>query len=104
MCEGCWYEYGLPKIDTPAVRAAADTIRAVYNAPGGLAGGNLHIVIDDYNVEDEHLEFCAARHAEHVGTDDPALVDAEARCIDALRPLTEEERVSAIALCDGYWE
>ena len=29
-----------------------------YAKPGNGAGGNLHIVLDDDNIDDEHIQFC----------------------------------------------
>jgi hypothetical protein len=56
MCRGCWEEYGECVIDSPSIRAAAAAMDAVYEFH--CAGGNLHIVLDDWNLEDESLEFC----------------------------------------------
>lgn len=33
-------------------------IRSYYSIDGNGAGGSLHIVLDDNNLEDEHIQFC----------------------------------------------
>jgi len=59
MCVQCWeQEYGSASIDSEATRAAAAAIDALYEAHD--AGGSLHIVVDDWNLEDEHLAWCRA--------------------------------------------
>lgn len=35
-------------------------IRAFYSLNGNGTGGRLHIVLDDYNIEDSHIEYCIA--------------------------------------------
>ncbi|MCK9361834.1 hypothetical protein M0Q28_06465 [Patescibacteria group bacterium] len=34
--------------------------RAYYQIPGNSTGGSLHIVLDDGNIETEHVVFCSA--------------------------------------------
>ena len=45
-------------------------VTAYYAKPGNAAGGSLHLVLDDGNVQDEHVEFCrdyAAREGDEDG-------------------------------------
>lgn len=45
-------------------------IEAFYQQPGNGAGGSLHIVLDDLNVEDSHVDWCreyAAKNGDHDG-------------------------------------
>ena len=58
MCCSCWQEDGAHRIDNAKVRAVQPLIAAVYEHSG--VGGNLHIVLDDTNLEDSHLASCAA--------------------------------------------
>lgn len=123
MCYGCWEEAGKPTIDTPAVRAAAAAIAEVYEH--SCVGGNLHVVLDDWNLEDGNLEFCDGciqgagqmplepdAHEMHhqynerkaADPDPPDQLAAERRCHDLLKPLTEDERASALALHEGFWK
>jgi hypothetical protein len=104
------------------VRAAAAAIAEVYEH--SCVGGNLHIVLDDWNLEDGNLEFCDGcitgagqmplepdAHEAHQrynrekrdNPDPPEQLAAERRCHDLLKVLTEEERASALALNDGFW-
>jgi hypothetical protein len=108
MCEGCYEEYGRPAIITDRTLAAAELVRQVYDYSG--VGGNLHIVLDDWNIEDDNLEFCAKEIAAG-GYFDPKYpderatseqLDVEKRCCDALARMTLAERASALALYDGY--
>ena len=118
MCHGCWVEEGKPAIDTPAIRAAAAAVAEVYEH--SCVGGNLHIVLDDWNLEDGSLAFCDAQIArgghpddpEHSpwytkekleNPDSPEQLAAERRCCDLFKALTVEERASALAFYDGFW-
>jgi hypothetical protein len=95
MCYGCWEEEGKPQIDNEKVRLAAYSIFKVfeYISP---SGGNLHIVIDDWNLEDGNLEFCHEEILKDYNT-------IELECCLRLKILSVEERYSALALHDGYW-
>ena len=33
-------------------------IEAFYKLPGNGAGGDLHVVLDDHNVERQHVRYC----------------------------------------------
>jgi len=119
MCYGCWVEYAKPAIDTPAIREVVKVIEEVYSY--SCVGGNLHIVLDDWNLEDHSLAFCK-REIERGGhpedpnhspwytkiklenPDSPEQLAVERKCHDLLFALTEPERASALALYDGYWE
>lgn len=49
----------------PTVPEVLPLVRAYYAMPGNGVGGNLHIVLDDANVDDGSVHFCinAAREA-----------------------------------------
>lgn len=101
MCYGCWVEYGKPAMDTPQIRAAAALIGEVYEYHG--VGGYLHIVIDDWNLEDDHLEYClqAIEKNEWDNEENEAL-EIQRKCCDALMKLTELERGAALAMHEGF--
>jgi hypothetical protein len=101
MCIQCWNEFGRVQIDSAAVREAAASIAKVYEF--SCVGGNLHIAIEDWNIEDDNLDFCAKSIRENVDEAGPEQLDAEARCLGLLRALTEDERASALAFHDGFW-
>jgi hypothetical protein len=106
MCQGCWKERGSPSLTNDKIKAAAELIAGVYEHHG--CGGGLHIIVDDWNLEDSSLQFCedyiekpeyrASRNDEV--TDER--LEAERACLRALKAMTEEERASALALYDGY--
>lgn len=104
MCCGCWEEDGRHQLDTPAVRAVQALIEAVY--AHSCVGGNLHIALDDNNLEDHHLAFCAAQIASggYPGRDTPEQLAADDACCKALQAMSYEERVSALGLWDGCWQ
>jgi hypothetical protein len=102
MCMSCWEREDSPTIDTPAVRRAAAAVRALHDE--FCTGGYLHIVVDDWNLEDGNLNFCERvlrADEDRIGTAGLAL---HGNCLRALRPLSEEERSSALALAEGFWQ
>lgn len=97
MCRTCYEDYGSPAIVTDATRAAADCIHRLYEVHG--AGGHLHIVVDDWNLEDGDLDWCINKmESDPYGPVDPV----ERDCAHLLRAMTVEERASALAIEDGY--
>lgn len=100
MCRNCWLEYGAPRVVNKKTLAARDLIAAVYE--GHAAGGNAHIVIDDWNLEDEHVHYC--RGCSDASQDDEEQCDAETACLGALLKLTEDERASALAMYDDFFD
>ena len=96
MCWTCWEEEEFPKIDNLAVRSIQAAIQSVYNEH--CTGGNLHIAIDDWNLEDHYLEWIENEWAiEH------PLTIAERNCLEKLKVMNIKERFSALALYDGMW-
>lgn len=101
MCYGCWEEAGKPEIDTPAVRLAARRVESLRQR--SEVGGHLHIVVDDWNLEDSHMDFCRKKISANRLTTDSRLHQAEVRCLESFADLTETERCSALALSEGFW-
>lgn len=102
MCLACYEEYGSPKIDNPTVRAAAEAIGKVYDFAD--TGGNLHIAIDDWNLDDDDLDFCGESIAKNdVHEAPPDQLAAEGYCLGLLKAMSEDERASALAIHDGFW-
>lgn len=97
MCIDCWQEAGCPTIRSEAIDRAVRAVHDLYEEHG--TGGSLHIVTDDYNAADSYLAFCVQWAKENGGGFDAL----ERAAYDALLPLTEEERISALALHDGLW-
>lgn len=57
----------------PTVPEVLPIVRAYYAKPGNLAGGSLHIVLDDGNVGDDCVEFCEKEATERGDDDGVAL-------------------------------
>lgn len=45
-------------MDKPTVLEVLQLVRTYYAKPGNGAGGCLHLVLDDGNIQDNHVEFC----------------------------------------------
>ena len=45
----------------PTVPEVLPLVRSYYAKPGNEAGGSLHIVLDDGNVDDDSVAFCLQR-------------------------------------------
>lgn len=107
MCRGCWEEYGSPMILSDRVCIAAELIKKVYKQEGGGVGGNLHCVVDDWNLEDEHIQWCIDKTGTQrdflTGEEyDLILTTIERECAGALMAMTIQERASALALSEGW--
>lgn len=100
MCYSCYEEYGKPAIVTDEIRQAAKLIEKVYDFSG--VGGHLHIVLDDWNISDDSLDFCD-RHIDAEGYDCPqGQIEAELACLNAFRKLSISHRAAALALHEGF--
>lgn len=94
MCENCYEEYGSPRIENDRVYAAAAIIASVFDEPGSGCGGGLHIVIDDWNLEDRSIEWCQTNGLKS---------NVEKLCAATLLALSLDERASALAIVDEYF-
>jgi hypothetical protein len=109
MCSGCWEDYGKPELNSPEIQYALRAVQEVYEY--SCVGGGLHIVLDDWNLEDSSVEWCAVHlespeHWEYLQRDKPDLASAqlaaERRCLALFQPLTVAERASVLARLDGF--
>lgn len=91
MCESCWIAMGAPAIVTESTRAASQAIARLYEE--NRVGGALHIVTDDWNLDDESLQWCYDNHV---------LSATEKAAHTALAPLSEKERASALAIYEKW--
>lgn len=108
MCRGCYLSDGSPTCDTPDVRKAAEAVEALYDHPSGIVGGALHVVTDDWNVDEGSLDACRARigaieKEARYPDDPPGLTALEQAAFDALKVLTPAERTAALGLKAGFW-
>lgn len=108
MCYGCWEEYGKPLVVNETTAKTAELVKRLYEF--AAAGGNCHIVTDDWNLEDDHIEFCVAQ-VERGGYVDPNYADdrdspeqlsLEAEILKAFGAMTMDERASTMAIVDGF--
>ena len=99
MCRGCWEGAGKPAMVTPAILAAVASVKRVFDLH--CMGGNLHIVIDDWNLEDDHLAFCRSAVSRGLCGD---LLAAEMDCLNLLEPMSEQERAAVLAMHRGFTE
>lgn len=85
MCMGCYLEAGSPKPSAEAIRVG------LLLRPIDPFGG-CHIVREDWNVEDEHIDFCMTW---------PETTDAERAVLTQLKALDEDQRYAAMAVADA---
>jgi hypothetical protein len=80
------------------VRAAAVLVDKLYDEHP--AGGYLHIVTDDLNIQQYWIDWCFGPEcAESMRR---PMTDIERQCGTALRALTVKQRASAIAIYEGW--
>lgn len=80
---------------TPTIDEVVALARDYYAIPENIVGGSFHIVLDDGNIEDGHVDWC--RGYAH-GSKDRAGSDLG----DALARLSEFERESVYDRYDEY--
>ena len=100
MCCGCWEEAGGHALDTPKVRELARALEEMNPF------GPFHIVVDDNNLETEHIQWCYEHRfdwGEQDSWGDPRWTPDEQSGYELLLAATLEERVSAMGLYDGCW-
>lgn len=90
MCIGCYREYGSPKVITKVTSYVVHCIGRVYDE--NSVGGNCHIIVDDWNLEDEHFDMVSKYE----------LTPAEAELVAVMKEMTEDERATALALYEGW--
>ena len=101
MCVDCWKKLGSPKIDNDAVREAAKAIDEVYRY--SCVGGNLHIALDDWNLDDGSVAWCRGAIKDNIHQATTEDLETERRCLDLMMALSLEERASALSYLRGYW-
>ena len=89
MCYGCFKEYKIPDELHKKVHVAVPLVQKVYEFSS--AGGGLHIVVDDYNLEDGHIDWCIDYIKNNENGVSPEQIEAELKCAFALKELTENE-------------
>ncbi len=103
MCYGCYVEYGEPKIVSDATKKAALLVDAIYEF--SCVGGNAHIVVDDFNIEDPNIDWCLDEALKtNVHEADEVQLKVERECLEAFKAMTITERASALAIHEGWLE
>lgn len=93
MCRQCWDDYEIEGSFCDLTDRAVELIGRVFEADE--VGGNFHVAIDDWNLEDATLEWIAERlFAE--------LTSSEVRLLAVFGMMSEEERATALAIHEGY--
>lgn len=95
MCEDCWREKGAPADWNEDIKTAVGLIREIYQYDG--AGNPLHVVLDDWNLEDCFIKTDAIPP----GTDILAL-EAAQKLVPVFLRLTEVQRAAALAYAHDY--
>jgi hypothetical protein len=103
MCIDCYKEAGSPRIINNLVIDASNLIK--INLGIDPLGGYAHIVIDDWNLEDEHIEYCieAANKRSHSWVSEESR-QASLLALSSLKALSEGERYTAMAITEGFIE
>lgn len=107
MCEQCWNEMDKPTAWNPNIKRALELVRIIYETEA--AGGPMHIVLDDWNIEDHDLECCriesfqdpAAIAAMADGISSHA-VEATIQLVPLMLRMPIEERAATLAYYDGF--
>lgn len=92
---------------TPEMRRLTAAIQRLYGFDACSVGGPLHIVTDDYNIEDASLDFCERDLGTHWALNEISAEEREAitettrEIIALMRPMTLQERVVALGRTDG---
>lgn len=101
MCYGCYEEEGKPEIINEDTKNAARLADAVYEF--NCAGGNCHIVLDDFNIDDDDIEYCLNEGLENnVHEHSPEQLAIEKECLLAFKSLSIAERASALAIHEEW--
>lgn len=102
MCMLCWVTYGRPQINNETTRQAAKAIHDVYQYDD--SGGGLHVILDDWNLEDEYMErYNGHDEIYKLATDFDKQLKAEEYCLSLLKSMTIEERASSLALRECFF-
>ncbi len=91
----------LPKLDTTG--QIVHLIRVIYDY--NLAGGNCHIVLDDYNIEETHILWVLKKAIpENIHKAESAQLEAEKKCMTLMLQIPEEDRENLIRQAFGRGE
>lgn len=100
MCKFCWEQLGSPQeTDLPAGWGmVAEDLQELFALRS--MGGSLHIVVEDDNVDDDSLLWCA-KNVRKYATSEPEVMLAE-RILKRMIPMTELQRAAVLAAYRGW--
>lgn len=75
----------------PSIQFMREIVHSFYSLDGNIVGGSLHIVLDDYNIEDNHIVWCKNYALEKQDEDGVFMCDL-------LLQFTEDEREKILGL------
>jgi hypothetical protein len=99
MCVSCWQDHGSPAIINDDVIKAANLVKAIYEY--NLVGSNCHVVVDDWNLQSEHIEECLKSLPNNLHKVSDSQLAGEKECLLSLQNLSLPERYSALAIGEG---
>ncbi len=94
MCCGCYEEYGSPVVVSDKVHVARELRGYVYEF--NLAGGNLHCLLDDFNIEDVFTTEDYIDEQEKAGECHPLQIAFERACARVFAAMSMDERATAL--------
>lgn len=100
MCQGCYLEYGQPSLDSKEINHAAQLIRIIYQESG--TGGPLHSILDDWNIENEHMEIHENLLTERERNYSDRLAQTSRDLLEIFKKMTVPERASSLARAEGF--
>ena len=86
-----WYDAGSPTVDTKLTR---DAVNLLNESEYAMHYGGLHIVVDDWNLQDDDINSCMKYE----------LTDNERTVVSLLMDMTMVERYSTLKAHDDYLE
>ncbi len=102
MCMGCFEEYRSDVEKIPVTQDILDAVEAVNVVyQHSLTGGGMHIVTDDWNLDDDDVDFCLRTIPtdSHYGDTDSQTADLH--CAQIFRALTVPQRALVLAIVEG---
>ena len=102
MCWACWETYGKPIVLNERTRAAFAQLQQLEEIPAEYDG--LHIVVDDWNIEDVHIVSSLekdVKHSPNGRANSPERQAAEQTFLETFLTLTIDERCTVLALDEG---
>lgn len=105
MCINCWVEVGSPNIVNEKTKNAAELITELYEQEDCGVGGYAHIVVDDWNLDDNSIDYCIGVAKKGEGDYENISEEGRQACLTTLnylKQLSKEERYSAMAIHSNY--